>query len=255
MPSETTEQLKRMLRDAEIEAAQTKAKQYIAEGKFAEARKSLEEAESLSAEPRTAAGMTSRARFKKFVSGVESRMHRNSLEADEAQAATQIVEDRNANATALAETTVESALKTVDKYSKIAAGVGLLPTFVLNFAAVLAVEITMVRKIAKIFGRTDGKNQIRGSIMSLAGSVLPSTVGHGIGFAVAAAVPAVFAGTVLSFVLAPAIAYAITKAVGKVFIMHFESGGTLLTFDPSQFRDHFVREFKEAGGMSSAPLS
>ncbi len=86
--------------------------------------------------------------------------------------------------------------------------------------------------------------------MSLAGSVLPSTVGHGIGSAVAA-IPAAFAGTVLGFILAPAIAYAMTKAVGKVFIMHFESGGTLLTFDPSQFRDHFITEFKEAGGISS----
>ncbi len=30
--------------------------------------------------------------------------------------------------------------------------------------------------------------------------------------------------------------------------MHFESGGTLLTFDPKKFGDYFLSEFQKAGG-------
>ena len=249
--SETTEDLKHNLRKAEFEAAKSRAKQFLADGQLAEARKSLDEAEALSAEPKVSAVAASRARLQKFAAGVESRIRKSSEETKAAEAAARVAEDNDANAIALASASVERAVKTVDRYSKIAAGVGLLPTFVLNFAAVLAVQITMVWKIAKIFNRTDGKNHIRGSIMSLIGSVLPSTVGHGIGLAVAA-IPAVMTGTVLSFVLAPAIAYAMTIAVGNVYIMHFESGGTLLTFDPNEFREHFKREFQKAGGLSQA---
>lgn len=249
--SETTEELKRHLRTAEIEAAKSRAKQFIADGQLAEARKSLAEAEALSADPKLSTVSASRARLQKFAAGVESRIRKSSEETKAAEAAARVAEDNDANAIALAAASVERAVKTVDRYSKIAAGVGLLPTFVLNFAAVLAVQITMVWKIAKIFNRTDGKNHIRGSIMSLIASVLPSTVGHGIGLAVAS-IPAVMTGTILGFVLAPAIAYAMTMAVGNVFIMHFESGGTLLTFDPNEFREHFYREFKKAGGMSQA---
>jgi uncharacterized protein (DUF697 family) len=151
-------------------------------------------------------------------------------------------------------TAVEVALKTVERYSKLAAGVGLLPTFVLNFAAVLAVQIMMVSKIAKIFHVSNDKERIRRSILTLLGSVLTSSVGHGIGLAVVS-IPAVLASTVLSFVVAPALAYSLTSALGHVFVMHFQSGGTLLTFDPKLVRAHFMKAFKAAGGTHEPDAS
>ena len=169
--AETTEDLKRNLRTAEYEAAKARAKQFLADGQLAEAKKSLDEAEALSAEPKVSAVAASRARLQKFAAGVESRIRKSSAETKAAEAAARVAEDNDANAVALASASVERAVKTVDRYSKIAAGVGLLPTFVLNYAGVLAVQITMVWKIAKIFNRTDGKNHIRGSIMSLISSI------------------------------------------------------------------------------------
>jgi len=32
--------------------------------------------------------------------------------------------------------------------------------------------------------------------------------------------------------------------VGKVFVQHFESGGTFLSFDPEKVRSHFEEELK-----------
>ena len=37
----------------------------------------------------------------------------------------------------------------------------------------------------------------------------------------------------------------VTYAVGEVFIRHFESGGTLLDFDPKQVKDLFQRLLKK----------
>jgi uncharacterized protein (DUF697 family) len=47
---------------------------------------------------------------------------------------------------------------------------------------------------------------------------------------------------VLSF---PVIAAASTYAVGKVFIQHFEAGGTLLDLDPERMKTYFQNYYKE----------
>jgi hypothetical protein len=41
-------------------------------------------------------------------------------------------------------------------------------------------------------------------------------------------------------------------ALGKVFIRHFESGGTLLTLDPVEAKEHFKEQFAEGQRMASA---
>jgi hypothetical protein len=39
---------------------------------------------------------------------------------------------------------------------------------------------------------------------------------------------------------------AFTQALGNAFIMHFESGGTLLNFDPDKMRAYFRQEMEKA---------
>jgi len=69
-------------------------------------------------------------------------------------------------------------------------------------------------------------------------------------------IPAIIAGSVLYFLVTPVLAYALTKAVGNTFVMHFESGGTLLNFNPKAFQEYFLKEFKEAGGsVKAAPVA
>ena len=36
-----------------------------------------------------------------------------------------------------------------------------------------------------------------------------------------------------------------TWALGKVFIQHFESGGTFLDFDPEEVKEYFKAQFEE----------
>ena len=44
---------------------------------------------------------------------------------------------------------------------------------------------------------------------------------------------------------------ATTYAVGKVFIEHFESGGTFLDFDPEKMRDHFQELYEEGKQLAT----
>jgi hypothetical protein len=63
------------------------------------------------------------------------------------------------------------------------------------------------------------------------------------------------AGSVLYFLFTPVLAYAVTQAVGRTFVMHFESGRTLLTFDATAFQDYFLTEFHRAYGKSGVRQS
>jgi uncharacterized protein (DUF697 family) len=220
-------------RMAQAEAVRAQATQLLAEKKYVEARKALQEAQRLE----SAAKWKSKA--SDLFSSIRSRFpDSKQKQATDSPAEVPQVQGRLA-----------SAKKVVSLYSKIAAGAGIVPGGLLNLAAILTVQVVMVWRIANIYGNKANKERIRGLIMSLIGSVIPTTLGHGAAVAVAS-IPAAIAGTALYFVATPLLAYALTRAVGNTFIMHFESGVTLLTFDPKAFADHFAKEFRNAGGMA-----
>ena len=220
-------------RTSKADAARTRAAELMAERKFEEAKKALSEAEALDAVPLKSRSQTviedMRFRLKKLKFGAEPK-------------------ETAAKEPEKALSPVDESMRIVSLYSKIAAGVGLLPGGLLNFAGILAVQVIMVWKIANTFGHTDGKDRIRGSVLSLIGSVLPTGIGHGAAMALVA-IPAMIAGTLVYFLVTPVLAYAMTKAVGNTYIMHFESGGTLLTFDARAFGEYFLKEFQKAGGI------
>lgn len=225
------------------EAARAKAAQLISERRFAEAKQALDEADQLETEP-----AKWKAGPQKLITAIRSRLPKKEAVVAEAAAAEAVAEEVPVVEPAAELSPVEKSMAVVSLYSKIAAAAGVLPGGLLNFGAILAVQVTMVIRIAKIFGHEESKDRVRGSVLSLIGSILPTGIGHGAGLAIAS-IPAAIAGAVVYFVATPVLAYALTRAVGNAFIMHFESGATLLTFDPKAFADHFVKEFKKAGGV------
>jgi len=239
---------------ARAEAARMRAAQFMAEKKYAEARKALEEADSIespASEPDEAAGKKLPHRVLTAVRTQLRRPRRSATVENGHAAADSAPQAAAAPALQPVASPDERAIAIVNLYAKIAGVVGLVPGGLLNFAAILAVQVTMVWRISNTFGHREGKERIRGMVLSLLGSAVPTGVGGGMALAVAS-IPAVVTGTVLGFVVTPVLAYAMTKAVGGVFIMHFESGGTLLTFDPKAFREYFIKEFRAAGGMLKA---
>jgi CRP-like cAMP-binding protein/small-conductance mechanosensitive channel/uncharacterized protein (DUF697 family) len=200
------------------DAARERAARLLNDGKYAEALQALTEADAIE---KTA---------------VESALTQTK------QAARKVADPRRAG-------TVDKALKIVNRYSKIAAGAGLVPGALINFALILTVQVTMVWKLARCFGNKETVERVRGSIMSLLASGIPAALGHGTALAVTTT--AVVAGSLLYFLFTPVLAYAVTQAVGRTFVMHFESGGTLLTFDATAFQDYFLSEFHRVHRKSS----
>jgi uncharacterized protein (DUF697 family) len=221
---------------AEVQAEREKALILTNEGKYTEAGQALQRADELAA---LVAGW--KAWPKRCFAAVRSRRLERPKFGRQAQ-------------TASVEPPVDERVKEssafVSRYAKIAAGVCFMPLPFFDFAALMTVQVLLVRRIARLFGQTATKEQVRGLVVSLVGSVIPTGVGQGVGATLSlSSLPVLVSGAVVYFVATPILAYALTRAVGNVFIMHFESGGTLLTFDPKAFTEHFASEFKQAGGL------
>jgi uncharacterized protein (DUF697 family) len=132
------------------------------------------------------------------------------------------------------------ATETVKKYALFSTAAGFIPVPLIDWAAISAIQVKMVHDIAGIYEVPFSANRIRSIVASLVGGAAGTGLGYGLGHYLLKAVPVV--GPVLGGLSVPAMAGAVTLAMGKVFIMHFASGGTLLDFDPDEMRDHFKAE-------------
>jgi uncharacterized protein (DUF697 family) len=135
-----------------------------------------------------------------------------------------------------------------------ALGIGLVPIPLVDFIGVSAIELKMLRQLAGIY-HVKFSDQVAKKIIATLVSGLGSA---GIGALIAATfvkfVPVV--GSSLGAVSMPLVGGAFILATGRVFVAHFESGGTLLDFKPQAIREHFRNEFEQAklavGQMNAA---
>ena len=131
---------------------------------------------------------------------------------------------------------------TVQRYVFWSMGAGLIPVPVADMVALLAIQVKMVSDLSGQYGLLFSKSAGKSFIASLVGGTLPVAVAPTIASGVKA-IPLV--GTALGAVTMPVLAGASTYAVGKVFIQHFESGGTFLDFDPDEVRSYYAEQFEE----------
>jgi uncharacterized protein (DUF697 family) len=134
----------------------------------------------------------------------------------------------------------EAASGIVKKHALFALGGGLIPAPAIDLVAITGVQVLMLRALAKEYDVPFSKNRGKTLVSSLLGGYLPTRLGVGGLGSLVKAIPVV--GTYLGVATVGAFATASTYAVGKVFIQHFESGGTFLDFDPDAVREHFQAE-------------
>jgi uncharacterized protein (DUF697 family) len=143
--------------------------------------------------------------------------------------------------TAAPESRDVAAAKLVDRFSLWSGAAGLIPLPVVDVFAVGGVQLQMLNKLSQLYNVPFAENRGKALIASLAGSWIPAT--SGIGAASALKVVPIL-GTLISGFVMPVLSAGATYAIGKAFIQHFESGGTLLDFNPPDYRE-FVKAQKE----------
>lgn len=127
------------------------------------------------------------------------------------------------------------AKKIIQRRMLYAAGLGLIPIPIIDAASILGTQVLMIRSIANLYGVPFKEQLVKSFIGSLVGSL--GTAG------VVKAIPGL--GSVIGGAAMSLTGAAATYAIGKVFVQHFDQGGTLLDFDPVESRKYFEEVYKE----------
>jgi uncharacterized protein (DUF697 family) len=138
------------------------------------------------------------------------------------------------------------ARKLVERFSLWSGVAGLLPVPVVDLAAVGGVQLQMLRRLSQIYGAPFSKNRGKAIVASFAGTMIPASTGLGVA-SIIKTVPV--AGTAIGALTAPALSVGATYVIGMAFIEHFASGGTLLDFEPPDYREFIKAE--TASGKTS----
>ncbi|MCP4693527.1 MAG: DUF697 domain-containing protein [Desulfobacterales bacterium] len=148
--------------------------------------------------------------------------------------------------------TSEDVSGIIKNHLAVAMGVGLIPVPLVDLLGFIAVQLNMLRRLAKVYRIPFSRDRVKHLLASLAGGGVTLPLGGVVGSLIKA-IPVI--GQTTGVLAMPAAAGATTYALGKVFIQHFESGGTFLTFDPDKVKAYYAEMLKEgeavAGGSES----
>ena len=135
----------------------------------------------------------------------------------------------------------ETAAKLVDRFAVWSGVAGLIPLPFVDVLAVGGLQLQMLRRVSQLYDVEFSENRGKALIASIAGTMIPVTSGMGAASALKG-VPIL--GMIASAFVMPVLSAGATYAIGKAFVQHFESGGTLLDFNPPDYKE-FIKAQKE----------
>ena len=119
-----------------------------------------------------------------------------------------------------------------------ALAVGIIPIPLVDLAILSGIQLKMLHSLARLYAV-----EFSGE---LGKSLIASLLGGGVSVSLAGLLKRILPyGFVTGMISTSIFGGASTYAVGKVFIQHFESGGTFLNFDPQQVKDYYAKQFEK----------
>jgi len=139
----------------------------------------------------------------------------------------------------------EQATQVVDRFSLWSGAAGLIPVPIVDVAAVAGVQLQMLRKLSEIYGVPFAENRGKSVLTSLAGAIIPASTATTTAMTFGSLIKGVpgFGWTVGALTM-PVFSAGVTWVIGRVFMKHFASGGTLLDFDPPDYKE-FIKAQQE----------
>jgi uncharacterized protein (DUF697 family) len=120
-------------------------------------------------------------------------------------------------------------------------GVSTIPIPVVDLVGLSTIQLNMIHSLCALYEQDFSKSLGKSFIGSLVGSL--GAVPIAAGFASLIKTIPVF-GQSIGAISMPFVGGATTYAMGKVFIQHFESGGTFLDFNPTKVKEYFKEQFQ-----------
>ncbi len=130
------------------------------------------------------------------------------------------------------------------------AAAGLIPIPIVDLISLSSIQLNMVRRLANLYGVDFKKDLAKSMVGALVGSSLPVLAAGNPFLSLIKVFPIV--GHSFAAATLPVFGGAAAYAVGKVFVQHFESGGTFLSFDPAKVQAHFAERYQEGKKLVSS---
>ena len=137
---------------------------------------------------------------------------------------------------------VEEAEKIVRKFVLLSIGAGAIPFPIFDIAASVVLQLKLIQELSDLYGVDYRDDLARNAI----GTCLTTSAGLLIGARVGSSLAKFFPGAGTKFgIIRTATFFGVSTHIsGKILIMHFEAGGSLLNLDPIAMRAHYEREFE-----------
>lgn len=118
--------------------------------------------------------------------------------------------------------------------------VGAVPVPLIDVAGIAAIQLRMIRKLSQLYGKPFSDSLGRSVVASLVGSFGGVAAGA-LASSVVKIVPGI--GWMLSMASLPVVAGASTYAIGRVFVQHYEAGGSIQDLDTAKFKAYYREQF------------
>ena len=141
------------------------------------------------------------------------------------------------------------AISTINRYMIGAIAAGTIPSPAFDIAAITGVQLKLLHTLSKLYKIPFKQELGRSTIASLMSGLGATSIATGTFGSLVKMIP-VF-GSIFGIVTLPIMAGAFTYAVGRIFVQHFEAGGTFLTFDSEKVRNYFNNLYNDGTKMAT----
>jgi uncharacterized protein (DUF697 family) len=138
--------------------------------------------------------------------------------------------------------------KLVKRYMWWSVGTGFIPIPLLDLGALAGVHMRMLYRLSKHYDVPFSENRGKSILATLIGTITADSLRWGGFNTFIKSIPLV---GIVGAVSMPIYSGAVSYAVGKLFIQHFESGGTFLDFDPQKVKEYFAQLYEEGKAVAS----
>ncbi len=143
---------------------------------------------------------------------------------------------------------LKSARKIVRKNMYWAMGFGVVPVPIIDLVGIAAFQAKAIKELSDLYEIPFSEHKVKNVIATLLSGLGAVALGQALAGSIIKSIPII--GQATTFAAMPLMAGGVTYAFGKVFIQHFESGGTFLDLDPETVKAYFKEQLSE--GLEAA---
>ncbi|HWL14840.1 MAG TPA: DUF697 domain-containing protein [Opitutus sp.] len=137
-----------------------------------------------------------------------------------------------------------AATAIVREHAALAMVASMVPVPFAEFAAVSAVHLRMIEDLSREYGVDFRPQRARALVTALLSGYASYSLDSFLVGSLAKFIPGL--GSAVALITLPSITAALTYALGRIFIGHFERGGSLIDFDSARLQQGFLHEVERS---------